>query len=146
MLSSVVSCDKGTIPISDHRPIFLKLLPTEKQCSFNPYRFNPHLLSNPKFISYFNSEFKIFYKINKTPDITPSILWETCKVHARGLIISYVRNKQRKSLGAQRKLEGALADLEKTYAKYPSDINFKEMLPTRASLNSLLTHRAEQSI
>lgn len=73
-------------------------------------------------------------------------MWETCKVYARGLIISYTRSKQHKSLEAQRKLEGELADLEKTYAKYPSDINMKAMLATRTSLNSLLTHRAEQSI
>lgn len=146
MLSSVVSCNIGIISISDHSSIFLQLLFTEKQCSYNSWRFNPHLLSDPKFISYFKSEFNIFYTINKTPDITPSILWETCKVYARGLIIFYVRSKQRKSLEAQRKLEGKLADLEKTYAKYPSDINMKAMLATRASLNSLLTHRAEQSI
>lgn len=119
MLSSVVSCDIGIISISDHSPIFLQLLFTEKQCSSNSWRFNSHLLSDPNFISYFKSEFNIFYEINKTPDITPSILWETCKVYARGLIISYVRSKQHKSLEAQRKLEGTLVDLEKTYAKCP---------------------------
>ena len=146
MLSSIVSCDIGTVSISDHSPIFLQLLFTKKQCSSNPWRFNSNLLSDPKFISYFKSEFNIFYEINKTPDITPSILWETCKVYARGLIISYARSKQRKSLEAQRKLEGTLADLEKTYVKYPSVIYMKAMLATRAFLNSLLTHRAEQSI
>lgn len=83
MLPSVVSCDIGIISISDHSPIFLQLLFTEKQCSSN---FNSHLLSDPKYISYFKSEFNIFYKINKTPDISPSVLWETCKVYARGLM------------------------------------------------------------
>lgn len=141
-----MSCDIGIVSISDHGPIFLQLLFTEKQCSSNSWRFNPHLLSDPKFISYVKSGFNIFYERNETPDISPSILRETCKVYARGLIISYTRSKQRKSLEAQRKLEGTLADLEKTYAKYPSDINMKAMLATRASLNSLLTHRAEQSI
>lgn len=44
------------------------------------------------------------------------------------------------------KLEGELSNLEKTYARYPSEANMKAVLATRASLHSLLTHRAEQSI
>lgn len=146
MLSFVVSCDMGTISISDHSPVYLQLLFFEKQSFSNSWRFNSNLLSDPRFISYFKSEFNIFYNINKTPDITPTVLWETCKAYARGLIISYVRSKRRKSLEAQKELESTLAELEETYAKDPSDTNRKAMLATRASLNSLLTHRAEQSI
>lgn len=146
MLSSVVSCDIGVISVSDHSPVFLQLMFNEKQGFTNSWRFNPHLLSDSEFISYFKSEFKIFYTINKTPDISPSVLWETCKVYARGLIISYSKSKKRKSLEAQTKLEGELSNLEKTYTKYPSEANMKAMLATKASLNSLLTHRAEQSI
>lgn len=67
-------------------------------------------------------------------------------MYARGLINSYTKSKKRKYLEAQMKLESELSSLEKIYAKYPSDANMKAMLATKASLNSLLTYRAEQSI
>lgn len=146
MLSSVVSCEIGLISISDHSPIFLQLKFNGKQGSANSWRFNQHILSDPQFVSYFRTEFKIFYSINKTPDVSPSVLWETCKVYARGLIISYTKSKKRKSMEAQTKLEGELLHLEKTYAKYPSEANMRAMLATKASLNSLLTYRAEHSV
>lgn len=46
-------------------------------------------------------------------------------MYARGLIVSYTKGKRRKSLEAQMKLEGELSNLEKTYAKYPSEANMK---------------------
>lgn len=74
MLSSVVSCEIGVISVSEHSPVFLQLMLNEKQGFINYWRFNAHLLSDPKFAPYFKSEFKIFYPINKTPDISPSVL------------------------------------------------------------------------
>lgn len=103
-------------------------------------------LGDPNFTSYLTSELKIFYKINETSDVSPSILWETSKAYSRGLIISYVKNKRCKALQCQRELETKLPEAERTYAKNPPDTNLETMLAVKASLNTLLTHKAEQSI
>ncbi len=55
----------------------------------------------------------------------PLVLRETCKVYVRGLIISYVKSKNHKSPVAQKEMESQLADSERTYASYPSDVNMK---------------------
>ena len=104
------------------------------------------LLGDPNFISYFTSELKIFYEINNTPDVSPSTLWETSKAYSRGLIISCVKTKRHKVLQRQRELETKLSEAEGTYAKNPSDINIEAKLTVKASINTSLTHKAEQSI
>lgn len=145
-LNLITSCSIGNITISDHSPIFLQLLHEGGTPPTRMWRFNSSLLSDPKFISYFTSEFKIFYEINNTPDISPSTLWETSKAYSRGLIISYASSKRRKACECQRELESQLSEAEKSYVTSPSETNLKTMSAVKASLNSLLTHKAEQSI
>ncbi len=145
-LNLINSYSIGNITISDHSPFFLQLLYEGGTRSTKRWRFDFSLLSDPYFISYFTSEFKIFFTINKTPYISPSALWETSKAYSRGLIISYVKSKHRKALESQRKLEIQLSEAERAYVKDPSETNLKTMLAIMASLNSLLTHKAEQCI
>lgn len=49
-------------------------------------------------------------------------------------------------LESQRDLKIQLSEADKTYVKNPSETNLKTMFAIKASLNSLLTHIAEQSI
>lgn len=93
-LCSVLACDIGSITISDHAPVYLKFTHGQAQQCSKRSRFNTHLLNYPHFISYFQTEFQIFYTSNNTPEVSPSILWETCKAYSRGLIISHEKSKK----------------------------------------------------
>lgn len=55
-----------------------------------------------------------------------------------------MNSKCRKALESQRELEIQLSEAEMAYVKDPSETKLKTMLAVRASLNSLLTHKAEQ--
>uniref|UniRef100_A0A3P9M7X3 L1 transposable element RRM domain-containing protein n=1 Tax=Oryzias latipes TaxID=8090 RepID=A0A3P9M7X3_ORYLA len=50
---------------------------------------NPTLLSSQDFVDYITKEWEGFIAINKTPEISPSTLWESGKAYIRGSIISY---------------------------------------------------------
>lgn len=52
------------------------------------------ILQDQKFTSYFSSEFNHFLDINSPSATNSSILWETSKAYARGLIISYTATKK----------------------------------------------------
>ena len=146
MLYPVSSCDIGSITISDHAPVYLQFSHGEAQQRSNKWRFNNHLLNDPNFISFFQTEFQPFFSCNNTPDVSPSLLWETCKAYSRGLIISYEKSTKRKRQEEQRILELQLSECEKAYIQSPTDTNLKATLTTRTTLNSLLTQKAEQSI
>lgn len=57
-----------------------------------------------------------------------------------------MKTKRRTALDRQRELETKLSEAEKAFAKNPLDTNLESMLAVKASLNALLTHKAEQSI
>jgi len=48
------------------------------------WRFNTHLLSSEKFVEVISDQIDIFLSINKTTDISASVLWETLKAYIRG--------------------------------------------------------------
>lgn len=66
--------------------------------------------------------------------------------YSRGLIMAYEKSTKRKRQEEQRKLEIQLSECERAYNQNPADTNLKATLTTRATLNSLLTQKAEQSI
>lgn len=81
-----------------------------------------------------------------THHLSHSILWETCKAYSRGLIKAYEKDRKQKRQEEQWKLEIQLSECERAYNQNPTDTNLKATLTTRATLNSLLTQKAEQSI
>ncbi len=65
--------------------------------------YSGDLILQPLFSFYFSSEFKYFLSVNSLSTDNPSLLWETCKVFARGLIIlskKTSKNGESKSLGS----------------------------------------------
>ncbi len=50
--------------------------------------FNSPLLTDPEFDKYVKREWASFLEINDSPEIAPSLLWETGKAVLRGKIIS----------------------------------------------------------
>lgn len=126
--------------------LFMELLHDEKVLQSGRWRFHPYLLKDPNFISYFHSEFTYFYTINHTTEVSPSTLWETCKVFSRGLIIAYESKKKLESLEKQRVLELQLAEAEREYIPNPSNTKLNKTLAARPGLNSFLTQKARQNI
>ena len=76
------------IIISDHAPVTFTLNTNKSIKTSNRGRFNTSLLNDSNFDNYIKREWASFLEINDSPEIAPSLLWETGKVVRRGQIIS----------------------------------------------------------
>lgn len=141
-----VSCSIGNIIISDHAAVYMNM--TLKKLSKKPasWRMDTSILKDHKFISYFNAEFRHFLDINSPSVNDSSLLWETSKAYARGLIISYTATKRRKNMEQQTLLEKRLSMSEKEYFKKSTAAKLKEITAIRSTLDSLLTKKAGEKL
>uniref|UniRef100_A0A3B3III1 L1 transposable element RRM domain-containing protein n=1 Tax=Oryzias latipes TaxID=8090 RepID=A0A3B3III1_ORYLA len=89
--------------------------------------------------NYITKEWEGFITINKTPEISPSTLWESGKAYIRGSIISYTSAQKKKALKSQLDLEKNIAGLEVQFRQHPSDSLAKQLEAARSALNQLLT-------
>uniref|UniRef100_A0A4W5RIZ6 Adducin 2 (beta) n=1 Tax=Hucho hucho TaxID=62062 RepID=A0A4W5RIZ6_9TELE len=110
------------------------------------WRLNTTILKDHTFTSYFITEFKAFFSINSQSTDKPSLLWETCKAYARGLIMSYTATNRPKKREKQKALEGELGTKEKDYIKTPTPALLKEISVLRSTLDSLRTQDAEKKM
>lgn len=110
------------------------------------WKFNPSILTDHKFISYFREKFQSFLSVNSASTNDPSLLWETSKAFSRGLIISYMSTKRRRQDEQRKILESKLKHAEKEYVKNSSVQRLKEISALRCTLNLLLTRYAEGKI
>uniref|UniRef100_A0A0E9U7Y5 Uncharacterized protein n=1 Tax=Anguilla anguilla TaxID=7936 RepID=A0A0E9U7Y5_ANGAN len=53
-------------------------------------------------LNYIKREWAFFLEINDSPEIAPSLLWETGKAVLRGKIISYSTHKKKKTTNRKR--------------------------------------------
>lgn len=82
----VTSCDIGTIDISDHAPVYLKLQLNNKYKD-TLWKFNLNLLNNPSFKLHLKNEIHTYLENNDNEEVTPPILWDAAKAVLRGKTI-----------------------------------------------------------
>lgn len=70
----------------------------------------------------------MFLEINKTPDISASVLWETLKAYIRGQIISYVSHEKKQKKDKLIELTNRIAQLDCLYAASPTPDVYRERL------------------
>ena len=93
VLDRVRECSIGICSLSDHSHVSLSICPPYTDPSSRHWRMNPSLLSSPPFIDYITEQWNIYIAANKTPDVSPSLLWETAKAYLRGSIIAQLRKR-----------------------------------------------------
>lgn len=96
-LQNVIDCNVGNIVISDHAPVFLRLGLSNQIYYLSSWKFKPWLIHDPNFKSYLKEQVKLFIMDNRTPEVSPNLLWDTAKAYIRRLIISYVSNQKKSS-------------------------------------------------
>uniref|UniRef100_A0AAQ6AKY8 Reverse transcriptase domain-containing protein n=1 Tax=Amphiprion ocellaris TaxID=80972 RepID=A0AAQ6AKY8_AMPOC len=145
-LGNIVNCRIGDIIISDHAPVFVEL--DNLNANFRNYnwRFNNFLIHDPKFEKFLNDHLNNFIQDNKTPDVSPGLLWDTLKAYTRGLVISYSAGLKKRTQMEQRKLELKLHELQIKHNLSPSEQLRGEIHVTKTALEGLLTKKAEKSI
>lgn len=143
---SVLSCEISSIIISDHARVIMDINPKSSLQQSRHWRLNTVILKDENFVNYFSGEFKAFLAVNTPSAKNASVLWETCKAYARGLIISYSASKNHQRQEKQKSLESELTDKEKLYITSPSPTLWEEITTLRSALNCLLTRHAEKKM
>lgn len=146
LLHSVIYCSIGPIIISDHAAVFLEYKLLHPLTRGRYWKFNPLVLTDEKFTSYFRDEFKFFYSTNSASTNNSSLLWETTKAFSRGIIISYTSTKKRRQAEQIKIIESKLRRAERECGERPSSQKIKEMSALRSALDTLLTMQASNQI
>uniref|UniRef100_A0A3B5MBM6 exodeoxyribonuclease III n=1 Tax=Xiphophorus couchianus TaxID=32473 RepID=A0A3B5MBM6_9TELE len=146
VLDRVSNCSISTCTISDRSPVILCISPPYADPAFRHWRMNPSLLSYPSFIDYITDQWNFFMDTNKTPDVNPSLLWETAKAFIRGSVISYTTAQKKAAIKEQLHLERTIQQTELQFKNTPSRALSKKLEAARSALNQLLTKQAESSI
>lgn len=138
IVPSVKSISYNAIVISDHAPVTMNI---HFKGSNNPapWRFNNRLLSNKDFVEFISKQIDFFLSVNKTPDVSVSVLWETLKAYIRGEIISYSGHERKVKKAKLTELTKCITQLDTIYATSPSPALYKERLSLQAEFEVLAT-------
>lgn len=139
------SCDIGTIDLSDHAPIYLKV-----DLNLRPrnttWKLNSGLLNDPIFKEEIRKEIKTFLEFNDNGETSPPMLWDTMKAVLRGKIISIASHKKKERQGALDSLQKKLKDLELKH-KLNSDRNtLQEIDKVRTEIRNITTHDVKRNL
>lgn len=145
-MSRILNCTIATKFLYDHSPISVTVSLPYRDPECRHWRLDPTLLINQSFTEYITSEWQQFISINKTPDISPSTLWEAGKAYLHGAIISYMSAHRKDGLKRQMDLEKAIHNLEAQFKKSYSSSLAKQLDAACSALNQLLTKKAEAQI
>lgn len=123
-LHRVLTCSIGSILISDHANVILDLTLKGINSGVKYWRLNTSILKDNTFSTYCTTEFRDFISTNT--QIT--LLWETAKAYARGLIISFSASKKRQKREKKKLLMDELKAKKKSaYVRSPSSAILKEI-------------------
>lgn len=110
------------------------------------WRFEPFILADHNFLSYFTEELNSFMSINSAWTGDQLLLWETSKTFSTGLIIAYTSSKRRRQADQKEILISKLKNAERSYVKKTCFTKMKEISALRYAFSSLLTKQAEGKI
>lgn len=135
------------IVISDHAPVLMTLCIPTSHTNNHPWGLNTLLLSDEGFVNFISAEITSFFEYNHTPEMSPSIVWESMKAYLRGQIISYCALRLRKRNNARlEQLTNDILKLDATFALAPSNDLVKHRLVLQTECNLLSTRHTENLI
>lgn len=121
-LHKIDNCGIGSMDLSDHSPIYVKL-DMDIDCRSTLWRLNTFVLGQMK--EQVKLDINEYMDLNDNGEITPIILWAACKAVIRGKLIAYSSNLKKSRQKRLLELESELKQLEKDY-KETRDHTLKE--------------------
>ncbi len=88
-------------------------------------------------------EWASFLEMNDSPEITPSLLWETGKAVLRGKVISYSSHKKKQQQELENNLEHQIKHLTNLYSNNPSGEIQNKLRLLKTELESILHKKTE---
>ena len=109
-----------------------------------PWRLNTCLLLNDNFVNFVSQQIDFFVSLNKTPEVSASVLWEALKAYIRGEIISYTGYEKKLRKEKLTKLTQRISELDRLYATHKTPELYKERLCLQAEFDVLTTQRTTE--
>ena len=100
-----------------------------------PWHLNTRLLLNEDFANFVSRQIDSFVSLNKTPDVSASVVWEALKAYIRGEIISYTGYEKKLRKEKLTMLTQRLSELDGWYATAKSPELDKEHLSDNIQYN-----------
>lgn len=144
-LSSVTSCNIGTILISDHAPIYLRLSLHQHQIHSTRYwKFNSSLLTDADACKNIRHWLEQYRQDNAASPVSPAVIWEAAKAVIRGHLISYTSRRKRNMNEQCEQLNKELIYLEQLHKQSPTEVNLRNINIVRNKLNLLEIEHAKK--
>lgn len=144
LLPSVNSCSIGSILISDHAPVYLRLLLHEQIHSTRYWKFNSSFLTNTEACNNIRQWLEQYRQENEASPVTPAVIWDAAKAVLRGQLISYASARKKKINKQTEQLKTELSCLEQLHKQSPTEANKKKLNTVRNSLNLLQIDHAKK--
>lgn len=140
----VESCEIGIMDLSDHSPIYLKLMLNPEKKS-TTWRLNNNILKG-SMKEDLKIEIQRYLKENDNGEVSPLVLWDACKAVLRGKIISktaYMKKQRHLTLKA---LQKDLHKLEQENKQNPNRSIFQEIQKKKAEINLIYSEEIQKNI
>ena len=144
--SSVVSSSIGSILLSDHAPVFLRMVPFCNIPRSPRWRLNSSLLLDPCFKESLRVQINLYLETNLASAPSAGVAWEALKAFIRGHIIQHASFKKKTNITKQLDLERRIATAEGAFKQDMSPSNLTNLTRLKYELNSILTQKAEFSL
>lgn len=82
----VKKCHVGCVDVSDHCPVYMSVK-TGTRLKETPWELNSSIL-NKDTAEHFTNEIEECLKFNDNGEVSPTVLWDACKVVMRGKLIA----------------------------------------------------------
>ncbi|CAH2283693.1 Hypothetical predicted protein [Pelobates cultripes] len=128
---------------SDHAPVILTIDNPRTFRSQWTWKLNESLLEDPLIQTEIRNTLDHFFLTNQTTDSAPTTIWEAHKCAIRGILIKHGTRLKKQRTQEIARLAAQLARLEKLHKQDLRDETYKQLLETRAKLNSCLTSKIQ---
>ncbi|CAH2282735.1 Hypothetical predicted protein, partial [Pelobates cultripes] len=128
---------------SDHAPVILTIDNPRTFRSQWTWKLNESLLEDPLIQTEIRNTLDHFFLTNQTTDSAPTTIWEAHKCAIRGILIKHGTRLKKQRTQEIACLAAQLARLEMLHKQDLRDETYKQLLETRAKLNSCLTSKIQ---
>ncbi|CAH2301598.1 Hypothetical predicted protein, partial [Pelobates cultripes] len=142
-LDTLLAAQIAPMTWSDHAPVIITIehpKPLKPQWT---WKLNESLLEDPLIQTDVRSALEHFFLTNKTPDSTPPTIWEAHKCVIRGILIKHGTRLKKQRTQEIAHLVTQVAQLEAKHKHTLHDATYKQLLETRAKLNSRLQSKIQ---
>lgn len=129
----VRQCRIGAADVSDHNPLFLRMVINNRKRQ-TLWRFNVGILNSEKRKEEIGNEIKTYIKENDNGEVDPTIVWDTMKAVIRGSLIARMAQMKKAKLIAYNTYEEKLRKLEKEYQTTNCEETHKQIKEVKANI------------